>query len=101
MDNALRYTPDGGWIKLSVSPDKEIHLRVTDNGSGIDPQDLPFVFDRFYRADKSRDSNAGHTGLGLSICEALITAQGGSIAVHSHGKDRGTTFVVTFPPAVV
>lgn len=98
VDNALRYVPDGGWIRLGVSHDKQVHLSVTDNGSGIDPEDLPFIFDRFYRGDKSRETGSGHTGLGLSICKALVKAQGGSIAVQSKGKGHGTAIVVTFLP---
>ncbi len=98
VDNALRYTPQGGQITLGVSNGDQVRLRVSDNGLGIDAEDLPFVFDRFYRADKSRGGSPGKMGLGLAICKALVTAQGGTISVESAGKGQGTTFVVTFAP---
>ena len=101
VDNALRYTPDGGHIELSVISDERVHLRVTDSGSGIDPQDLPFVFERFYRADKSRETNSGHIGLGLSICKALVIAQGGSIVAESKGRGHGATMSMMFKPVIV
>ena len=99
VDNALRYTPDDGWIELSVKYDGQVHLRVADNGFGIVSEDLPFIFDRFYRADKARETSAGHTGLGLSICKALVTAQGGSITAESKGRDQGTAMVISFAAA--
>jgi signal transduction histidine kinase len=72
---------------------------VIDNGSGIDPDDLPYVFDRFYSADKARGANSGKMGLGLAICKALVTAQGGTISAESGGKGQGTTMIITFNPA--
>jgi two-component system OmpR family sensor kinase/two-component system sensor histidine kinase BaeS len=96
MDNALRYTPEGGRITLSASCGEQVQLCVTDTGSGIEAEDLPFVFDRFYRADKARGANSGKMGLGLAICKALVTAQNGTIAVQSAGKDQGTTFTINF-----
>jgi signal transduction histidine kinase len=99
VDNALRYTPEGGRITLSTSGDEQVQLCVTDTGSGIDAEDLPFVFDRFYRADKARGANSGKMGLGLAICKALVTAQGGSIAAESAGKAQGATISITFAPA--
>jgi signal transduction histidine kinase len=99
VDNALRYTPAGGKITLGVTAGAGVQLRVTDSGSGIEAEDLPYVFDRFYRADKARGANAGKMGLGLAICKALVTAQGGKIAAESGGKGLGTSMVITFPPA--
>jgi two-component system, OmpR family, sensor histidine kinase BaeS len=99
VDNALSYTPKGGRITLSATCSDQVQLRVTDSGSGIEAEDLPFIFDRFYRADKARAANSGKTGLGLAICKALVTAQGGSIAVESAGKGQGTTITITFAPA--
>jgi signal transduction histidine kinase len=72
---------------------------VSDTGSGIEPEDLPYVFDRFYRADKTRTGNSGKMGLGLAICKALVMAQGGLITASSPGKDMGTTMVITFAPS--
>lgn len=100
VDNALRYTPPGGTIHISAEMSDKVHLRVTDSGNGIDPEDLPYVFDRFYRADKNRGGNAGKMGLGLAICKALVEAQGGTIEVTSGGSEAGTTFSIKLPPTI-
>ena len=107
VENALRYTPKGGSIELSavmsdiVQSDKiqpaKVHIKVKDSGAGIDAEDLPYVFDRFYKGDKSRGGNFGKMGLGLAICKALVNAQGGSIAAESEGKGLGTTIVISLP----
>jgi signal transduction histidine kinase len=99
LDNALRYTPQGGVITLRAAVGERVTLRVEDNGSGIEADDLPYVFERFYRADKARTGNTGKMGLGLAICKALVTAMGGTIAAESAGKDLGTSMVITFMPA--
>jgi two-component system sensor histidine kinase BaeS len=99
VENALRYTPGGGTIQLSAVHNGSVELRVTDSGSGIDAEDLPYVFDRFYQADKARGANTGKMGLGLAICKALITAQGGRIAAESAGRGMGASMVITFEPA--
>jgi signal transduction histidine kinase len=76
--NAFRYTPEGGQIVLSAIPAHEsVQLRVTDTGSGIAAEDLPHIFDRFYRGDKSRQQN-GESGLGLAIARSIVEAQGRS-----------------------
>ena len=69
-------------------------MRVSDSGAGIDAEDLPYVFDRFYRADKARGANSGKMGLGLAICKALVTAQGGTIAAELAGKGHGARMVI-------
>lgn len=99
VDNALRYTRKGDCIKLSVAAGSRIQLKVSDNGAGIDGEDLPYVFDRFYQADKARGANSGKMGLGLAICKALVSAQGGTITAESDGRGRGTTMIITFDPA--
>lgn len=97
VENALRYTPAGGKIILNAAHQlKLVEITVTDNGAGIDAEDLPFVFDRFYQADKSRGSNRGKMGLGLAICKALVISQNGKIAAESDGKGKGTTIRITF-----
>jgi signal transduction histidine kinase len=101
VENALRYTPKGGKITLLVNESKKVQLKVSDTGSGIDLENLPYVFDRFYRADKARGGNSGKMGLGLAICKALVTAQGGTIQAESDGKGTGSTFVITFDPVKV
>ncbi len=98
LDNAIKFTPGGGRIEVEVGPGApgRAELRVRDTGIGIDPADLPHVFDRFFRADRSRSREAGGTGLGLSICQTIVTAYGGRLSVNStHGK--GTTVTVDLP----
>ena len=97
IENALRYTPKRGSITLSLSRmGSLVEIIVKDSGSGIEADDLPFVFDRFYRADKSRSGNSGKMGLGLAICKALVQAQNGSIHAESPGKGQGTSMIVRF-----
>jgi len=97
VENALRYTPRGGKITLGEYPNGHVQLVVKDNGTGIEAGDLPYIFDRFYRADPSRGGPPGKVGLGLAICKALVTAQGGEIRAESAGKDQGTSMIITFP----
>lgn len=98
VENALRYTPTGGRITFNaVKNDQAVELTVCDNGAGIEAEDLPFVFERFYQADKTRGANRGKMGLGLAICKALVLSQNGKIAAESDGKDKGTTIRITFP----
>jgi signal transduction histidine kinase len=97
LSNALRYTPAGGQVELrAASGDEAVTLTVQDTGPGIAPADLPFVFDRFYRADKSRAQESGESGLGLAIVKALVEAHGGSIAAEST-VGQGTTFSIRLP----
>ncbi len=98
VENALRYSPAGGKVTLRIQAGELVSIGVIDNGAGIEAEDLPYVFDRFYRADKTRGGNAGKMGLGLSICRALVMAQGGMISAESPGKNQGTTIIITFPP---
>ncbi|HOD76201.1 MAG TPA: sensor histidine kinase, partial [Syntrophorhabdaceae bacterium] len=96
IDNAIKYTPSGGSVDVRLSRDgsNRIALTVSDSGMGISPEDLPRIFDRFYRGDRSR-SEAG-LGLGLSLARAIARAHGGDITVTSI-PDRGATFTVTLP----
>jgi heavy metal sensor kinase len=101
VDNALKYTPPGGTIQVEVGPDaegNEAHLRVSDTGMGIAAEELPRIFERFYRTDKSRRHDTGRrgTGLGLSICQAIVQALQGRIVVDST-PGKGTTFTVCLP----
>ncbi len=101
IDNALKFTPAGS-VRVEVKADAEGagQLAVTDTGVGIPPESLPYVFDRFYRGDHARTRLAtGGSGLGLSICKALVTANGGAIAITSE-VSRGTRVQVTLPRAV-
>lgn len=97
LENALRHTPDGGRITLGARlTGGQVVLSVQDSGEGVDAGDLPFLFDRFYRADKVRSENSGKMGLGLAICKALIHEQGGVISAESDGKGQGTRILMCF-----
>jgi len=98
LDNACRYTPPGGKIALSAyREDGAVHVSVRDGGPGIAPEDLPHIFERFYRGDKSRARSSGGTGLGLSIAKALIEAHGGRIWAEN-APQGGACFHFTVPP---
>jgi two-component system sensor histidine kinase BaeS len=95
--NAFRYTPAGGRVSLSAGVmDGKVLLRVTDTGEGISEEDLPHVFDRFYRGDKARRHN-GESGLGLAIAKSIVEAHGGKIGVESMAG-QGTKFTITLKP---
>jgi signal transduction histidine kinase len=98
LDNACRYTPPGGKIVLlAYREDGAVHVSVRDGGPGIAPEDLPHIFERFYRGDKSRARSSGGTGLGLSIAKALIEAHGGRIWAEN-APQGGACFHFTVPP---
>jgi len=100
LSNALRHTPEGGSITITVRPhDGWIHFAVSDTGEGISVEDLPHVFDRFYRVDKSRSRRGGGSGLGLAIAKQLVEAHGGKIWAESE-VGKGSTFHVTLPLAI-
>jgi len=97
IDNAIRHTPSGGTVTLTVtSEDKGIRMEVKDSGSGIPEEDLPFVFERFYKADKARTRGRAGTGLGLAIAKNIIDAHRGRISVQSK-TGIGTTFSFLLP----
>ncbi len=97
ISNAVRHTPEGGSILMAAyARDGGIEIQVKDNGPGIDPEDLPHVFERFYRGDKSRQRDGAGSGLGLAIAKSLTEAQGGTIRAESE-PGRGTTLAVEFP----
>ena len=98
-ENAIKYTPAGGHIKLSCrADDQNIQIRVKDDGIGIAPSDLPFVFDRFYRTDKARarTSNTSGSGIGLSLAKFIVEMFGGKISVTSQ-LQQGTEFIIDLP----
>ena len=96
ISNALRHTPKDGFISIATgsasSAERTVRIMVKDSGMGIHPEDLPFIFDRFWRADKSR-SDRVHSGLGLAITKQLIHAHHGTIEAQSE-VGKGTTFVI-------
>jgi heavy metal sensor kinase len=105
LDNALKFTPEGGTVSVEVNapPDSsQVQLIVRDTGAGIPPEDLPHVFERFYRADKSRhraQPTSGGSGLGLSICQAIVQAYGGDISLAST-LGKGTTVTISLPSSI-
>jgi two-component system phosphate regulon sensor histidine kinase PhoR len=97
VDNAIKYTPNGGRITVRWGiSEGTAHFEVADTGVGIPDEDLPRVFERFYRVDKARSRSVGGTGLGLSIVKHLVQAMKGQVRVAS-SLGKGTTFRVTLP----
>jgi len=97
IENALSFTPEGGKINLEMSVQNEnLLIRIRDTGLGINPEDLPHIFERFYKADKSRDRRSPGTGLGLAITKEIILLHNGKIEAFSKEKE-GTLFVITLP----
>lgn len=97
VDNAIKYTPPGGKISLGLTRSgKECILSVTDTGQGMTAEELPRIFDRFYRSDKARKAQSSGHGLGLSIARIIVVAHGGRMTVRSK-EGVGTTFMVRLP----
>ena len=98
VSNAIKFTPESGQIKISVSTrESECVLEVQDSGAGIDPDFLPYVFDRFRQEDASITRKFGGLGLGLAISRSLIEIHGGRMTAHSAGKGMGSLFRVCIP----
>ncbi len=102
LSNALQYTPHGGKITVSVKPsddqydDQYVDVSVRDTGAGIDPEHLPRIFDRFYRADRARSQYPQGTGLGLAIVKAIMALHGGMVRIQSEPAN-GTRVTLRFP----
>ena len=97
LSNAFRYTPEDGNITIRLTAGNDgITVAVTDTGAGIPPEDLPHVFDRFYRVDRSRTRSTGGSGLGLAIVRQLVEAQNGHVWADSV-KGKGSTFAFRVP----
>lgn len=99
LENALRHTPEGGRVTVGVVENAgRVLLVVSDNGEGIPPGELPFVFDRFHRADPARVSADGSgSGLGLTIARAIVADHGGALTARSPGPGLGAEFTVDLP----
>jgi len=98
LANALKFTPPGGGIDVRLEEaGSGLRLAVSDTGSGVAPELLPYVFDRFRQADSSSRRSAGGLGLGLALVKELVELHGGTVDVASPGAGRGTTFTVTLP----
>lgn len=99
LDNALRYSPSGSAVQVHWKAEEaHWHLRVEDRGAGIDPQDLPHIFDRFFRGTSEDESSSGGMGLGLAVAKAIVHAHGGEVHAES-AAGVGTTIHVTLPTA--
>jgi signal transduction histidine kinase len=97
LDNAIKYTPEGGTVRLALQVQRgQACLSVRDTGIGIPPEDLPHIFERFYRADPARSRNKGGSGLGLSIARWIVERHKGEVEVNSQ-MGQGTTVVVRLP----
>lgn len=100
LDNALKYTPEGGSVTIAAreigGTPEMVEITVRDTGAGIPPDDLPRLFERFYRVDKARSRELGGTGLGLAIVKHLVRAQGGTVRVESE-VGKGSSFIFTLP----
>ena len=100
LDNARRHTPEGGMVRVGARVySTSLLISIQDTGTGINPQDLPHIFERFYRADRSRATTTGGSGLGLAIVKAIITAHRGNIWAESiQGKGTRITFTLPLVP---
>lgn len=101
--NAVRYTPSGGAVSITVEEETmrngeigNLRIAIADTGIGIEPEHLPFLFNRFYRTDEARSRNRGGTGLGLAIAKEFVLAHNGTIEVESC-PGQGTTFIIKLP----
>jgi signal transduction histidine kinase len=98
LQNAIYHTPSGGEVTVSVRKidHEKIGVSIADTGSGIPEESLPFVFDRFYRADQARAIDTGGSGLGLAIAKELVEAHGGIISADNN-TDKGSSFMFELP----
>lgn len=97
LNNAYRHSQEHSHINISVTEEhKRISITIEDEGEGIPPEDLPHIFDRFYRVDKARSRATGGTGLGLSIVKEIVELHGGNITVTSE-VDHGSCFIISLP----
>ncbi|MDR1622415.1 MAG: ATP-binding protein, partial [Synergistaceae bacterium] len=97
LSNAIKYTQPRGTIRVIFSETSDsVLLAIEDNGIGIPQKELPFIFERFYRADKSRNRLSGGSGIGLAVVKAIMTAHGGKIEVESR-LEHGSRFQIALP----
>jgi signal transduction histidine kinase/ActR/RegA family two-component response regulator len=100
VSNAVKFTPDGGSITIGArAPASDVEFFVADTGIGVEAGSLELIFDRFQQADEGIARRFGGLGIGLSVVKSLVEMQGGRVRVESPGKNRGATFILTFPAA--
>ncbi len=98
LDNALKYTPSCGKVSCTLSAQEgNVEIRILDTGQGIAAEDLPHIYERFYRADKAHSNGIPGTGLGLALVKSIVDAYGGQIRVESEGVGHGTTVTLLWP----
>lgn len=98
LENAIKYTPPGGQITWRIAANgQQVIFAVEDTGHGIAPEHLPHVFERFYRADRSRSRSIPGTGLGLALAKSIVDTYGGQIEIASPGIGQGTTVIIRWP----
>ena len=98
LSNAIKFTPQGGRVTIGLRrSDSHVEITVSDNGVGIRPEFLPFVFERFRQADTSTSRRSGGLGLGLAIVKQLTELHGGRVHVESDGEGQGATFTIALP----
>jgi signal transduction histidine kinase len=97
LSNAFKFTERGGTVELSITTmNDSVEMRVRDTGAGIPPENVPFIFEKFFQADNQASASAKGTGLGLAIAKSIVGAHGGSISVEST-LGSGTTFSISLP----
>jgi signal transduction histidine kinase len=97
LSNAIKFTPEGGSIQIEIANNSQNSIiKVKDNGIGIPEHEIPFIFERFYRTENSRNRKSGGAGIGLAIVESIIAAHGGIVTVDAHCND-GSCFIVQIP----
>src|SRR5262249_47600071 len=100
LSNAIKFTPRGGRVHVRLRREQShVEVVVADTGQGIEPDFMPYVFDRFRQGDGAFTRRAGGLGLGLAIVRSLVELHGGSVAAFSDGRERGATFMVRLPMA--
>jgi CheY-like chemotaxis protein/nitrogen-specific signal transduction histidine kinase len=98
LTNALKFTPKGGWVQIRLERvNSHVEIVVSDNGTGITPETLPYIFERFRQADQSFTRNYGGLGLGLAIVRHIVEMHGGTVEAQSPGVGQGSTFTVKLP----
>jgi CheY-like chemotaxis protein len=98
LNNAAKYTAPGGRITLSVTVDEQrVHVAVRDNGVGIAPDILPYIFDLFTQAERTPDRSQGGLGIGLALVKSLVTLHGGTVRASSEGIGQGSEFCICLP----
>jgi two-component system, OmpR family, phosphate regulon sensor histidine kinase PhoR len=99
LSNAINYTPSEGYVEIAIKEDDvKVHVQIKDTGIGIEKEEIPRIFERFYRVDKARSRNSGGTGLGLAIVKHIVEAHKGSISVQSV-INKGTSFTISLEKA--